>query len=177
MELIPLIHSSHKLTLDNKTKICNILDRYPIEMHNSLVLELIDCISVGEFELINHEEYEELKDAVKNLKEDHLDQYDIKSIAEEVATKVLDVSLSEFKELAITYKNMNLFKEESHKLQKYVFEINENLQNLRESILKLAKFIDTKKSVNLRTENKKPDLLLEDINKIIDRITPIILRK
>jgi hypothetical protein len=181
MELIPLIRSSHRLTLDNKTKICNILSRYPKEMHTSLVLELVDCISVGEFELINYEEYEELKYDVKDLKESHLDSYDMRSIAEEAAEKVVRYSFEEIKEssreIAEAHKKIKFFEEQSQKFQDQAGEINESLKAINESILALVDFMNQRKSVNLRTESTKPEILLEDIKETVSRIKTINLRK
>lgn len=181
MELVPLIRSSHRLSLNNKTKICNILARYPENEHNSLVLELIDSISTGEFDLMNEEEMQDLVWDVKELKSNHLDEYDVKSIAANVAEDVVNHYNIEMKEnvrvLAEAYKNLGFFEEQSKKLQEYAEEINANLKAINESILALVEFIDTRKSVNLRAESNKPEILLDNIQKHLNRITPINLRK
>lgn len=181
MELIPIVRSSHQLSLNNKTKICNILSRYPRNEHNSLVLEIIDALCAGEFELMNEEELRDLEYEVKELKSNYVDEYDIKSIAADVAEDVVRHYNTELREniieIADAHKNLVFFKEQSKKLQEYAEEININLKAINESILALVDFIDTRKSVNLRAESNKPEVLLDEIQKHLNRITPINLRK
>lgn len=181
MELVPTIRSNPSLSLNNKTKICNILARYPESEHNSLVLELIDSFSAGEFDLMNKEELQDLLYDIKKFKEDFMDIHDVRSTAAVVAEDVVRhynfETLKHIKDVTEAHKDLEFFKKQAETLREYTEEINTNLKAINESILALVEFIDTRKSVNLRAKSNKPKILLDKIQKNLNRITPINLRK
>ena len=176
MELIPLIRSNHRLSLNNKTKLSYILGRYPESEHSSLVLELIDLISLGEFEIMNYEEVEQLSYDVRELQREHVDHQECRDIAMEAANDVKKWSNEELEDqikgIQSAYSNIEYFEGKYREIFQLSTELNNQLDKLTKSINTIAEFIDAKKTVNLRNQDQSNTLVEQ-----IKRIQSISLRR